>query len=172
MKTWKKRWRKMKRTCERLQSGVYQPGEYFPLGVPLLRIACVAKNCPKQSVKNKGFSSRMLLPLLLQLSVFQLGMCTLHHPRPPLFPLHSQWGTKLHTCNSPPPSPLWPSTFANQLKITIGTDRHQSFRKDHSLVFSRAWKEAPKTGFSEKSSFSSTTILFFYLFIYLYVLWG
>lgn len=134
MKTWKKRWRKMKRICERLQSGVYQPGEYFHLGVPLLRIGCVAKNCPKQTVKNKGFSSRML-PLLLQLSVFQPGMCALHHPRPPLFPLHSQWGTKRpHLQQPPPPDPLWPSTFANQLKITIGTDHHQSFHKDENSL--------------------------------------
>lgn len=124
----------MKRICERLQSGVYQPGEYFPLGVPLLRIACVAKNCPEQTVKNKGFSSRMLLPLLLQLSVFQLGMCALHHPRPPLFPLHSQWGTKRPHLQQPP-HPLWPSTFANQLKITIGTDHHQEF--------SQGWKLTP-----------------------------
>lgn len=135
MKTWKKRWRKMKRICERLQSGVYQPGEYFPLGVPLLRIACVAKNCPKQTVKNKGFSSRMLL----QLSVFQLGMRATRNEcitssLPALFPLHSQWGTKRPHRNSPPPRPLWPSTFANQLKITIGTDHHQSFRKDENSL--------------------------------------
>lgn len=64
-KTWKKRWRNMKRICEVLQFCMHQPWKYFPLVVALFCIVCGAKNCPKQSVKNQGFSSRMLLLLLL-----------------------------------------------------------------------------------------------------------
>lgn len=132
-------------------------------GVPLLRIACVAKNCPKHSVKNKGFSSRMMLPLLLQLSVFQLGMCTLHHPRPPLFPLHSQWGTKRPHLQQLPLTPFGCRPLQINSRSPLARIAIRVFERITPLFFQELGRRLLKLAFQRNPL---SVVLQFYFFIY------